>query len=98
MITAAHQPSEPSVVGGLPPDEADRLAALARYEVLDTPPEPAFDRIVRLAALLLDVPIALISLSTPAGNGLRLGTGSTCGKRRALSPSAIMRCAAPAFW
>ena len=41
MITAAHQPSEPSVVGGLPPDEADRLAALARYEVLDTPPEPA---------------------------------------------------------
>jgi PAS domain S-box-containing protein len=62
MITAAHQPSEPSVVGGLPPDEADRLAALARYEVLDTPPEPAFDRIVRLAALLLDVPIALISL------------------------------------
>jgi PAS domain S-box-containing protein len=40
--------------------EADRLAA--RYQILDTPREPAFDRIVRLAALLLDVPIALISL------------------------------------
>ena len=43
-------------------DETDRLAALQRYKILDTPPEPAFDRIVRLAALLLDVPIALISL------------------------------------
>jgi PAS domain S-box-containing protein len=42
--------------------EADRLAALQRYQILDTPPEPAFDRIVRLAALLLDVPIAVISL------------------------------------
>jgi GAF domain-containing protein len=42
--------------------EADRIAELRRYEVLDTPVEPAFDRIVRLAALLLDVPITLISL------------------------------------
>jgi PAS domain S-box-containing protein len=42
--------------------EAERLAALQRYQVLDTPHEPAFDRIVKLAALLLDVPIALISL------------------------------------
>jgi PAS domain S-box-containing protein len=43
-------------------DEAGRLAALDAYDVLDTLPEPAFDRIVRLAARLLDVPIALISL------------------------------------
>jgi PAS domain S-box-containing protein len=43
-------------------DEVARLAALRRYQILDTPAEPAFDRIVRLAALLLDVPIALISL------------------------------------
>jgi PAS domain S-box-containing protein len=42
--------------------EADRIAELRRYDVLDTPDEPAFDRIVHLAALLLDVPIALISL------------------------------------
>jgi PAS domain S-box-containing protein len=48
--------------GGAPLSEADRLAALQRYQILDTPQEPAFDRIVRLAALLLDVPIALISL------------------------------------
>jgi len=42
--------------------EAERLAALQRYQILDTLQEPAFDRIVRLTALLLDVPMALISL------------------------------------
>jgi PAS domain S-box-containing protein len=42
--------------------ETERRASLDRYRILDTPQEPAFDRIVRLAALLLDVPIALISL------------------------------------
>ena len=62
MSAAASQLSEPSAVEGATLGEADRLAALARYQVLDTPQEPAFDRIVRLAALLLDVPIALISL------------------------------------
>ncbi len=44
------------------PDEAERLAALRRYEILDTPPEPAFDRIVRLAAYVLGAPISLVSL------------------------------------
>ncbi|MCI3206900.1 sensor domain-containing diguanylate cyclase [Pandoraea capi] len=43
-------------------DEAERLAALRRYEILDTPPEPAFDRIVRLASHVLGTPISLISL------------------------------------
>jgi two-component sensor histidine kinase len=42
--------------------ETDRLAALARYKVLDTPPEPEFDDIVRIAARICDVPMALISL------------------------------------
>lgn len=46
----------------LPPDEADRMAALRRFEVLDSEPEPAFDRLTRLASTLLDMPIALISL------------------------------------
>ncbi|NBB75182.1 MAG: PAS domain S-box protein, partial [Bacteroidetes bacterium] len=35
-----------------------RLAALRRYEILDTPAEPAFDRIADLAAHLLDTPMA----------------------------------------
>ncbi|MFJ2993532.1 GGDEF domain-containing protein [Pandoraea sp. NPDC087047] len=43
-------------------DEAERLAALRRYEILDTPPEPAFDRIARLASHVLGAPISLVSL------------------------------------
>ncbi|GAB3627847.1 sensor domain-containing diguanylate cyclase [Pandoraea terrae] len=43
-------------------NEAARLAALRRYDVLDTPPEPEFDRIVRLATHMLGAPISLISL------------------------------------
>ena len=46
----------------IPPDEDQRLQALLRYEILDTPPDRAFDRIVGLAARLLKAPIAIISL------------------------------------
>lgn len=42
-------------------DETERLEALRYYQVLDSDPEPAFDRITALAAKLLDTPIALIS-------------------------------------
>lgn len=42
--------------------EPERLAALQRYAILDTPPEAAFDRITRLAAACLNAPVALISL------------------------------------
>jgi PAS domain S-box-containing protein len=42
--------------------EADRLAALARYGILDTPPEPAFDDLVRLAADICEAPIAAVNL------------------------------------
>jgi serine phosphatase RsbU (regulator of sigma subunit) len=39
-----------------------RLAALRRVALLDTPAEEAFDRLTRLAGLILGVPIALVSL------------------------------------
>lgn len=42
--------------------EEARLAALHRYDILDTPPEEDFDDLVRLAAQICEVPIALISL------------------------------------
>lgn len=42
--------------------EEDRLAALRRYAILDTPREPAFDDIVCLAAQVCRTPVALISL------------------------------------
>lgn len=46
----------------LPENEAERLAALEHYNVLDTEPEQAFDDIVTLAAQICGTPIALISL------------------------------------
>lgn len=42
--------------------ESDRLAALAGYAILDTPPEPDFDDIVRLAAEAFAAPIAVVNL------------------------------------
>lgn len=43
-------------------DEAERLATLKRYAILDSAPEQCFDRVVKLAARQFDVPIALVSL------------------------------------
>ena len=42
--------------------EDERLRALYRYDVLDTPPEESFDRITRLAKLALQAPMAMVSL------------------------------------
>jgi len=42
--------------------EPERLQALYRYDVLDSPPDPSFDRLTSLAARLFDAPIALVSL------------------------------------
>lgn len=41
--------------------EDQRLAALAKYDVLDTPPEEAFDRITRLTTRIFGVPIATVT-------------------------------------
>lgn len=45
-----------------PADEAGRLAAPARYQILDTAPEPTFDTLTRLAAQICHAPMALVSL------------------------------------
>lgn len=42
--------------------EEQRLEVLRKYDILDTPPDDAYDEIVNLAAELFEVPIALISL------------------------------------
>lgn len=59
------QPLDSSLAAGgcgLQVDEALRLRTLDRYQVLDSQPEPQFNRIVTLAKRALRVPIALISL------------------------------------
>jgi len=46
----------------LPANEAQRLEALRALNLLDTPPEERFDRITRLAARILNVPMACVVL------------------------------------
>jgi signal transduction histidine kinase len=43
-------------------EDAARLSALRALCLLDTPAEPAFDRLTRLVCRLLDVPVSLVSL------------------------------------
>ena len=43
-------------------DSPGRLAALQASGLLDSPPEAAFDRLTHLAVLLLNAPVALVSL------------------------------------
>ncbi|GGE21466.1 hypothetical protein GCM10011390_45990 [Aureimonas endophytica] len=50
------------MTGDHPSAEAARLATLASYGVLDTPPEPGFDDIVALARQVCAAPVALVSL------------------------------------
>jgi len=47
---------------GPPVNEPLRLAALRRYDVLDTLPEPVFDDLTKLAAHICNMPVALIAL------------------------------------
>ncbi len=46
----------------MPPDEGRRLAALRHLGILDSGPEERFDRLTRLAARLLKVPISALTL------------------------------------
>ncbi|MES2592466.1 MAG: PAS domain S-box protein [Bacteroidota bacterium] len=46
----------------LPKNEDERLKTLSEYNILDTLPEDAFDRLTKLASIICGVPIALISL------------------------------------
>ena len=45
----------------IPVNEAQRLAALERYAILDTPAEVSFDRVVRIVARIFAVPIAMVT-------------------------------------
>ena len=50
---------DPSILAA---DEVGRMEAVHRYQILDTPPDGAFDRITALAARLFAVPIAIVSV------------------------------------
>lgn len=59
-MNQALPPAQPSAA----PSEAEqaRLQALRNFELLDTPPEQAYDDLVALAASICEAPVALISL------------------------------------
>jgi PAS domain S-box-containing protein len=59
----------------LPANETERLEALARYQILDTPPEQAFDDLTKLASHILDVPIAVVSLVDEARQWFKSSVG-----------------------
>ncbi|BDI23958.1 GAF domain-containing serine/threonine-protein kinase [Herbiconiux sp. L3-i23] len=42
--------------------ERERVAAVRRYGILDTPPDEMFDRLTRLAARMTDTPMAFVSI------------------------------------
>jgi diguanylate cyclase len=50
------------LIAGPTVSEEQRIALLATLRLLDSPPEAVFDRIARLAAQVLQAPIALVSL------------------------------------
>ncbi|MDQ4040797.1 MAG: SpoIIE family protein phosphatase [Actinomycetota bacterium] len=54
--------SEATLRAPVPDDEPQRLEAIRRYDILDTPPDGAFDRITAVAAAHFEVPIAIVSI------------------------------------
>jgi two-component sensor histidine kinase len=49
----------PSII---PADEPQRMAAVKRYDILDTPADGSFDRVTAMAARRFGVPISIISI------------------------------------
>ena len=58
-VDPAERPIDEALI---PRDEPERLAAVRRYAILDTPADGAFDRFTSLAARLFKVPISIISI------------------------------------
>jgi serine/threonine protein kinase len=61
-ITTEGNGRQPATESIIPENEPARMAAVHRYDILDSPPDGTFDRITALAARLFSVPIAIVSV------------------------------------
>lgn len=64
-------------VSPVPANEEARLAALQRYDILDTDPDRALDEVVQLAATICGTPIALLSLVDSSRQWFKARVGLT---------------------
>jgi signal transduction histidine kinase len=72
-----------------PTNEADRLEVLRAYDILDTPPEEAFDDLTRLASYICGTPMAMVSLV----DGERQWFKSRVGTEMSETPRDVAFCA-----
>ena len=61
----------------IPENDAERVAALASYGILDTDFEESFDRVTRIAANVFEVPIALVTLVDGTRQWFKSAVGMT---------------------
>jgi sigma-B regulation protein RsbU (phosphoserine phosphatase) len=76
------------IAAPMPVDEVGRLAELHALGLLDTPPEERFDRVTRLLALVMRVPMAYISLVDADRQWFK----SSCGLETTETPRAVSFC------
>jgi len=76
----------------IPPNDAARIAALKRYQVLDTPPEFQYDALTELAAHICGCPVALLGLIDERRDWLKAKYGLPPGMTE--TPRDMVVCAA----
>jgi GAF domain-containing protein len=77
------------MIAALPPNETKRLAALRRYQILDTPAEQAFDDFTFLASTLCATPVALMTLVDSDRQWFKSSVGTEISE----TPRAVSFCA-----
>ena len=63
------------MAASIPDNERDRLAAVRRYDVLDSPAETAYDDLAKIAAHICGTPISLVSLIDADRQWFKAGVG-----------------------
>ncbi|SIN71596.1 sigma-B regulation protein RsbU (phosphoserine phosphatase) [Singulisphaera sp. GP187] len=76
------------IAAPIPVDDAERLEVLRSLDLLDTAPEERFDRITRVLGLVMDVPMAYISLVDSDRQWFK----SSCGLASSETPREVSFC------